>query len=683
MSDKVGQLVVEMAANMARFESDMRHANRVSQDTMRKIGADVDRGAGAIQRSMSAMAGGIAGAFTVGAAIAFTREVTSAALAAEKMNMQFKASTGSAQAAAREMGYIRDLTNRMGLVFDSTATSYSKFLASTRGTSIEGQQSQKVFEGVTEAVTALGLSGDEANGIFLALSQMMSKGKVSAEELTGQLNERLPGATKMAADALGVTTAELLKMMQDGKVLSADLLPKLAEQLHKTYGKAAQEAATQGQSNINRFNNEVRETAKLIGSVAIPAINEMAGAMAAALKQWRTEGPGGLSNFSAALLPGGGTLSERFALPKPGEAMGFSERNAHIAASRATAIAASGGADPQMSRLAADRQAEQDRINASRAAAEKAAAGAAEREKKAKEDQLKRQRAVNAELQLQNRLIEESVKGWDLAGLGQGLEPKGGMLNWKPSKPVFSLTGASSSFNQMGPTSEQLKADADAIAESIAEQAEAFSRVNMEIADYQKLLFDQTAIGGATNALNDYIAAAENMGDQVYGTIVNGLASMEDAMVDFTMTGKASFSDMANSIISDLVRIAYRKAIIAPLAQGFGNAMGWAINGFQSSDMTAPGAGPQLPSYDVGTPYVPRTGLALIHEGEAIIPAAQNRAGFGGGNVQVNVINPPGEKNEVASKNMRFDGEQWIVDVVLKKYKADPGFRAALSGGMN
>jgi len=32
----------------------------------------------------------------------------------------------------------------------------------------------------------------------------------------------------------------------------------------------------------------------------------------------------------------------------------------------------------------------------------------------------------------------------------------------------------------------------------------------------------------------------------------------------------------------------------------------------------------RFPSYDVGTPYVPATGLALIHKGEAVIPADQN-----------------------------------------------------------
>jgi lambda family phage tail tape measure protein len=46
---------------------------------------------------------------------------------------------------------------------------------------------------------------------------------------------------------------------------------------------------------------------------------------------------------------------------------------------------------------------------------------------------------------------------------------------------------------------------------------------------------------------------------------------MNDAIVEFCMNGKASFTDMANSIIRDILRIAVRQSITGPLA---GMAMG-------------------------------------------------------------------------------------------------------------
>ena len=83
----------------------------------------------------------------------------------------------------------------------------------------------------TQASTYFNLSADDTNGIMLALTQMMSKGKIQAEELRGQLGERLPGALSMMARSLGVTTSELDKLMEQGKLLSNEVLPKLAQQM--------------------------------------------------------------------------------------------------------------------------------------------------------------------------------------------------------------------------------------------------------------------------------------------------------------------------------------------------------------------------------------------------------------------------------------------------------------------
>lgn len=205
----------------------------------------------------------------------YIKSTIEAALSAEKLNAQFKATTTSAGMAAKEMQFIREESQRLGLNFTSTAEAYAKFMASTRNTSVEGEATRKIFSGVSEAVTALKLSGEQANGIFLALSQMMSKGKVSAEELRGQLGERLPGAFKLAADAMGLTTAELDKQITDGKIMSSDLLPKLAEELHKTYGIAAAESAKGGAAEIERWNNTLQESKRLMGEVFLPVLVEV------------------------------------------------------------------------------------------------------------------------------------------------------------------------------------------------------------------------------------------------------------------------------------------------------------------------------------------------------------------------------------------------------------------------
>ena len=68
---------------------------------------------------------------------------------------------------------------------------------------------------------------------MLAVQQMISKGRVSSEELRRQLGERLPGAMNLAAKAMRMTTAELDKQIRLGNIAANDLLPRLATELNK------------------------------------------------------------------------------------------------------------------------------------------------------------------------------------------------------------------------------------------------------------------------------------------------------------------------------------------------------------------------------------------------------------------------------------------------------------------
>ena len=205
----------------------------------------------------------------------FVKASIDAALQIERMTKLFNAATGSANLAAREQEYVRGVTNKLGLDLVSTTESYGKFMAAIKGSTLEGERGRKVFESVSGATTALGLRADETAGLFKALEQMMSKGKVQAEELRGQLAERLPGAFKMAADAMGISTAQLDKNLALGKVMAEDLLPALAVQLEKTYGKAALEGANSAQAAINRMNNAMLESKATVGSSLMPVFTSL------------------------------------------------------------------------------------------------------------------------------------------------------------------------------------------------------------------------------------------------------------------------------------------------------------------------------------------------------------------------------------------------------------------------
>lgn len=177
--------------------------------------------------------------------------------ALDSLDKALKTTTGSEAAAADAKAFLSDMTERLGISLVDTTKSYLKFSIASKSAGFTVKQSQDIFESFGKAGATLGLRADELDGIFKALEQIMSKGTVQAEELRGQLGDRLPGAFTIMAESMGVSTAELGKMLKAGKVLAADVLPNFAKQVEIAYGidktnKVNNLAAAQG-----RFNREV------------------------------------------------------------------------------------------------------------------------------------------------------------------------------------------------------------------------------------------------------------------------------------------------------------------------------------------------------------------------------------------------------------------------------------------
>jgi tape measure domain-containing protein len=199
-------------------------------------------------------------------------EVVHTTAAFEGLRNQLNFASGSIQKGGEDLDWIREKANYLGLDLQTAAQSFAKFSGAARGTSLEGQGVKNVFEGVAMAATVMHLSADEANGTFMALQQMLSKGKVSAEELNGQLGERLPGALGIAARSMNMTQAELMKMMQSGQLLSEDFLPKFAQQLKTEFAGGVDSARESLTANLNLMNNSFLELKVTVGELFMPVI---------------------------------------------------------------------------------------------------------------------------------------------------------------------------------------------------------------------------------------------------------------------------------------------------------------------------------------------------------------------------------------------------------------------------
>ena len=221
------------------------------------------------------------GMLAFGAAAAMAgKQVLDASLQMDRLNKAYATITGSSSAAQNQLDYLYDVTQRLGLQFQGTAEAAKGFFAAGKDSALKDHLNG-IFESVSMAGSALALSKDQMDGVFLALGQMISKGKVQAEELRGQLGERLPGAFDMAAKAMGVTTAKLDDMLKKGQVTAEEMLPKLAKVLHDDFAIAAAEASQGLQAQLNRLSTEwTRFQASLLnGDAAVKVMKQLASGM--------------------------------------------------------------------------------------------------------------------------------------------------------------------------------------------------------------------------------------------------------------------------------------------------------------------------------------------------------------------------------------------------------------------
>lgn len=225
-----------------------------------------------------------AGLFSINALIGKIREGIDKAAASSGLQATFTALTGSARKGAQEIAFLQRESDALGLDLPRVAEAYKGLFAAAKSANLPLDQTREIFEAINIEGRVVGTTNEKLEGALRAVQQMLSKGTVSAEELRGQLGEALPDATELAADALGVTTLELDKMLRKGQVVAKDFLPKFAAEIRKTYGGAVADAAQSLPADLNRINNAINTSAAKIAGALAPAIAAFADLIAAPAK---------------------------------------------------------------------------------------------------------------------------------------------------------------------------------------------------------------------------------------------------------------------------------------------------------------------------------------------------------------------------------------------------------------
>ena len=415
--------------------------------------------------------------------------------------------------------------------------------------------------------------------------QIFSKGKVSAEELSGQLGERFPAAVTKFAKANDISTQELQKNLKDGTV-GLDMLSKFITSLGDEYAPLAkkiaesnEEAGARSQIAMNKMKIAVGNALKPIGADfqiigaqlltdLIPAIESLALIAATVFKPM------------ADIV---GVLANNFEL-----------------LTIATTLTAGAFAGLAVGKLVVG-------FNALSAAIVRATAS---------------QRTFNVVLNANKYVIIGSV----IAGLALAVSNLGKKYKQTTKEIKDSIMGQSiektrkeivkfekdlavwQSRKENGHWwygEDTINREIDLINKQIDARKE-FIKAEEELANASKAKFPKLEKTFGENS--PFVKFAEDLDkfeESLQNVAVNGFKKLEDSIMQFVTTGKLAIRDLVTSVLHDLTRLMIRQTITKPLFNAFTSA----LTGGLSSGFNYTGAPMQSGAYGTGIPF----DLSLIH----------------------------------------------------------------------
>lgn len=251
-----------------------------------------------------------------------------------------------------------------------------------------------------------------------------------------------------------------------------------------------------------------------------------------------------------------------------------------------------------------------------------------------------------------------------------------------------------------------------------------------QIAQYQELIEKMTVAGVGDDEIKQFADAlsqyqAESMRDieqnaeSSWDSMLRGMNNFKmewaglwrdtadlaiDEMTRFVKEGKFSFTSLIEHVLEQMLRVQMQQSIITPMTNAltsfagsmFGAGAPGSTPGTDATSMFANGGvmskygSMPLQRYaNGGIAHKPQ--VAVFGEGahrEAYVPLPDGRTipvtmqGGGSPNVQFNLINQSGQQVEAEQMGGRFDGETYVLDVVLKAMSKPGNFRDSMKGAI-
>lgn len=197
------------------------------------------------------------GAIGIGVAV---RQFVGMADAVTVLNNQLKLSTGSAAAASTAYESLFEIAQRSRVSFTELGGTYASISRAGEQLGISQQRLLGVTEAISNAVAVSGGSAESSRAALVQLSQGLASGTLRGDELNSVM-EQTPRLAKALADGLGVTTGELRKLGEEGKITAQSVIKALESQSDVLKKEVAGSVVTVGQA----FTQLSNATTKTVG----------------------------------------------------------------------------------------------------------------------------------------------------------------------------------------------------------------------------------------------------------------------------------------------------------------------------------------------------------------------------------------------------------------------------------
>lgn len=229
--------------------------------------------------SIGAIAGGAPGALAgaaiggtidaVAGAASFAADSAQYAAGIQKLQIALKGVTKNSEDFQYGLNVISKTSKRLNVPIAASTKQFTTLSASVIGAGGSVQDAETVFTGVSNAIKATGGNAEDVQSAIRAMSQIFGKGKVSAEELQGQLGERLAGAVVKFAEANGSSLQKLQKDLRDGTV-GLDQIMNFAKKLNLDFADTAEKVANSSADAGQKLQTAMDRLKLAVGTILQP-----------------------------------------------------------------------------------------------------------------------------------------------------------------------------------------------------------------------------------------------------------------------------------------------------------------------------------------------------------------------------------------------------------------------------